>query len=102
MTHITAQSVGGTDDFMGISSKYFMQIGTPTQYRAHCATKYGTYFSKYSTQNMRYCQLTRNNEERVKQIRTPYYSVLNLSAPYSWSLAVGYVIPWHWLINQIV
>jgi hypothetical protein len=46
--------------------------------------------------------LTQNKEERVKQIRTPDYSVLNLSALYSWSLPVGYVIPWHWLIHQIV
>jgi hypothetical protein len=88
---------------MGISSKYFIQIGTLTQYRAqHCGIKYGTYFSKYSTQNRRYCQLTQNKEERVKQIRTPDYSVLNLSAAYIWSLPVGYVIPWHWLSHQIV
>lgn len=88
---------------MGISSKYLIQISTPTQYRAqHCGTKYGTCFSKYSPQNRSYCQFTQNKEERVKQIRTTYYSVLNLSAIYTWSLPVGYVIPWHWLINQIV
>jgi len=51
--------VGKKHIFVGISSKYFNQIGTPTHYRAqHCSIKYGTYFSKFSTQNRRYCQLT--------------------------------------------
>ena len=57
MKHNSTISWIKIDDFMDISSKYSIQIGIPTKYRA----QYGTYLSKYSTQNRRYFHKRRKN-----------------------------------------